>query len=78
MPTMMEPDTDIFEDIFSADGSWVLVKLGITGDHQTYDAIGPFDSEKDAQIFRDTHFPDYTIVELKDPEDAVFDQQVDE
>lgn len=66
MPTMTEPDIEsVFLERF-ASTRWVLVSGN--------EVIGPFATFDDAANMRDAQFQDYKILELKDPEDVLFER----
>lgn len=66
MPTMTELDIEsVFLEGF-ASTRWVLVS--------GTDAIGPFNNFDEASKLRDKQFNGYKILELKDPEDVIFER----
>lgn len=63
---LTEPDADLFENIFTSDGTWVLINQSANPL-----CVGVFGTEQEAINFRDSYLPSYTVVQVVDPEDAV-------
>lgn len=63
---LTEPDADLFENIFTSDGTWVLINQGANPP-----CVGTFGTQQEATNFRDTYLPSYAVVQVVDPEDAV-------
>lgn len=63
---LTEPSTDLFESLFTADGTWVLIDQ-----NKAPSCVGTFLSQQEAETFRNSYLaPSYRAVQITDPEDV--------